>query len=232
LGCPGQAAGCLSEYLVMPERSLYPTAGRVTLEQAALCEPLSIGVYAVRGAGLMAGANVAILGAGPIGLSVLLAARAQGAGGLYLTDKLDYRVQAGARHGASWAGNPDRQDVVRGILERQPLGMDAVFECAGEQDTLDQAVELLKPGGRLLLVGIPRTDRVSLPIDQLRRKEITLVNVRRQNGCVPGALDLVAEGRAEVDFMLTHRFPLERTAEAFELVDGYRDGVIKALIEF
>jgi len=67
-------------------------------------------------------------------------------------------------------------------------------------------------------------------IDQCRRKELTLANVRRQNGCVQAAIDLIAAGNVDVNFMLTHHFAFDQTAEAFDLVANYRDGVIKALI--
>jgi len=232
LGCPGEAAGCLSEFIVMPESSLYRTYRRLNLVQAALCEPLSIAVYAVRLARLQTGMKVGILGAGPIGLCVMLAARHAGAAGLWMTDRLDYRVAFARQHGADWAGNPDSENVVETILDAVPEGLDVVFECAGQQDALDQAVALLKPGGTLAIVGIPREDRVSFHIDSLRRKEITIVNVRRQNQCVQPALDLVAQGAIQPDFLVTHSIGPDQASAAFEMVAGYRDGVIKAMIEF
>ena len=232
LGCPGEAPGCLSEYIVMPESSLYRTYRRLNLVQAALCEPLSIAVYAVRLARMQPGMTVGILGAGPIGLSVMLAARQAGASGIWMTDRLEYRVNFALAHGALWAGNVETEEVVSRILNSQPDGLDVVFECAGQQAALDQAVDLLKPGGTLAIIGIPREERVSFLIDSLRRKEITLVNVRRQNQCVQAAMDLVASGAVRPDFMVTHTFGPGQAAAAFELVAGYRDGVIKAMIEF
>jgi L-iditol 2-dehydrogenase len=232
LGCPGELPGCLCEWLVMPEASLYPVSDAVTLEQAALCEPLSIALYAVRQNGVRPGARVAILGAGPIGLSVLLAARQHGITEVAVTDRLAERVEVARRAGSAWAGNPDREDVVSSILALEPAGMDAVFECAGQQEALDQAVKLLKPGGRLSIIGIPRAETVGFNIDLLRRKEITVINVRRQNHCVQAAVDLVTAGALQPDFLVTHRFRPEATPEAFELVAGYRDGVIKAMIQF
>lgn len=214
----------------MPQDSCLPTKGSITLEQAALCEPLSIGVYSVKQSQIKENAKVAILGSGPIGLSCMAAAQAQGAEAIYMTDKLDYRVEIAKRAGAVWAGNPEKQDIVKAILGREPPGVDIVYECAGEQDTLDQAVELLKPGGRLILVGIPLFERVSFSIDKIRRKELTLVNIRRQNKCTQTAIDLIASGKIDIDFMITHRFGPEQTQDAFDMVAGYRDGVIKAMI--
>lgn len=230
LGCPGQMPGCLSEYLVMPENSCFPIADGMTLTQAALSEPLAIGVYAVRLSIPMAGARIGILGAGPIGLSVLTAARAEGVAAVYMTDRLDDRLAVARGAGAKWTGNPDSQDVVDGILDAESLGLDTVFECCGQQEALDQAVRLLKPGGKLMLVGIPESDRVSFSIDLLRRKEICVQNVRRQNESVQATLDGLASGALDVDFMVTHRFPLACAREAFDLVAGYRDGVVKAMV--
>ncbi len=232
LGCPGEAPGCLSEFIVMPEECLYPLRGKLTLQQAVLCEPLSIGIYAVKQSHLPTHGEAAILGSGPIGLSVLLAARQQGARQVFMTDKIDHRVNIARQAGAAWSGNPDHADIVSTILKEAPEGLDVVYECAGQQETLDQAVELLKPGGRLMLVGIPREERIYFKIDLLRRKEITLINVRRQNDCVQAAIDLIASRAAPVDFMVTHHCAPEQAQEAFDRVADYRDGVIKAMIDF
>ena len=231
LGTPGQGHGCLCEYLVMPEQSCYPTHGAITLEQAVMCEPLSIAAYSVQQAKLPEKANIAILGAGPIGLCTFVSAKAENVNTCYMTDKIDARIEAAKKAGATWAGNPDKTNIVEEILKQQPLGLDVAFECAGEQEAIDQCIDLLRPGGTLILTGIPRLDRISFAIDLLRRKEITIVNIRRQNQCAQKAIDLIASGKVGVDFMITHHFPLERTQDAFELVAGYNDGVIKAMIE-
>jgi L-iditol 2-dehydrogenase len=117
------------------------------------------------------------------------------------------------------------------MLDAEPLGVDFVFECAGQQETVNHAVELLKPGGTMLIIGIPETDRISFPIHTLRRKELTIKNVRRQNQCMAPAIEMVASGKVNINPMTTHRFPLAETKAAFDLVAGYRDGVIKALIQ-
>ncbi len=231
LGVPGELSGCLCEYIVMPEDCCLPINGRLTHEQAALCEPFAIGVYTIQQSRLTKGDKIAIFGSGPIGLSCLVAAKIQGVGDVYMTDKVDYRVEFARKTGASWIGNPDKKDVVKDILLREPFGVGIACECAGKQETIDQAVEVLRPGGVLMLVGIPETDRISFPIDRIRRKEITIINVRRQNRCTPRAIELVASAKAAIDSFVTHRFKLEQTNEAFDIVANYRDGVVKAMIE-
>jgi L-iditol 2-dehydrogenase len=231
LGCPGQAEGSLSEFIVMPETSCYPIPDYLTFDQATISEPLSIGVYAVSQSVPMKGAKVGILGFGPIGMSVLLPALTQGAGKVYVTDKIDARLALAVKSGAAMTANAESQDVVSLIGEQEPELLDVVFECCGQQEALDQAVALLKPGGKLMIIGIPEFDRWTLPADVARRKELCIQHVRRQNESVQAALDLMAEGIVRVEDMVTHRFSFGDTGKAFDLVASYRDGVMKAMID-
>jgi L-iditol 2-dehydrogenase len=229
LGCPGQAEGCLSEYIVMPEECCFPVPDSLSPEEAALVEPLSIGMYAEKSAAPIKGAGVGILGCGPIGLCVLLPALAEGAAAVYVTDKIEERLEVARSAGAAWTGNPLRQDIVAEISDHEPELLDLVFECCGQQEALDQAIELLKPGGKLMIIGIPEGNRISFDINEMRRKEIAVQNVRRQNGCMQPAIEFIARGH-DVSFMITHHFSLEESQKAFDLVAGYRDGVVKAMI--
>ncbi|MGC9472051.1 MAG: zinc-dependent alcohol dehydrogenase [Bacteroidales bacterium] len=232
LGCPGQSEGCLQEYVVMPEDSCYRLPDNVTFDQAALSEPLCIGVYAVDLSVPVKGVRIGILGSGPIGISALLAALAQGVENVYVTDKIEERLRIADEIGAHWTGNPDKQDVVSDILEREPLQLDAVFECCGKQEAVDQAVKLLKPGGKLMIIGIPPFSSWSFDVDDLRRKEICVQNVRRQNEVVEKTLHMISSGELRPGRMQTHNFPFTQVPDAFELVAGYRDGVMKAMIHF
>jgi L-iditol 2-dehydrogenase len=232
LGCPQQADGCLSEYLVMPEECCFKIKDSMSFEEAAISEPLAIGVYAVSRSIPMKGAKIAILGAGPIGLSVLLPAMAQGAEKAYMTDKIDSRLQLAKKVGADWVGNPEKADIVKEIANEEPLLVDVVFECCGQQEALEQAVEIVKPGGKIMLIGIPPSMKSwSLNVDLARRKEICIQNVRRQNHCVQAALDMIDNKLFDVNKMTTHRFKFKDTKKAFDLVADYKDGVVKAMIE-
>jgi len=231
LGTPGQGDGCLCEYIVMPQECCYPTNGRINLDQAVFCEPLSIAAYSVKQAKLPENSDIAVFGAGPIGMSTFVSAKAENINTCYMTEKIKERIETAEKVGATWVGNPDKQDIVKEILDRQPKGINVAFECAGQQETIDEAVEVLRPGGTLILTGIPRFERISLAIDKIRRKEITIINIRRQNQCTQRAVDLIASRKVNVDFMITHHFSLDQAKEAFDLVSGYRDGVIKAVID-
>jgi L-iditol 2-dehydrogenase len=230
LGTPGQRPGCLSELIVVPEHNCHLLEKTITMEEGVLVEPLSIALHSLKLLDGPVPEKIAVLGAGPIGLSVLLAARSAGAARVYVTDKIAPRLDAAWKAGAAWTGNPGKSDIVGAILSREPDGLDAVFECCGDPAAVDQAVDLLKPGGRLMIIGIPADERVSFDIHRLRRKEIAVHNVRRQRYCFPEAVELIKSNRVDVRFMATHRFRLVDAPQAFELAAGYADGVIKAVI--
>jgi len=232
LGCPGQAEGSLSEYIVMPENSCFPIQGKLTPDHGAISEPLSIGVYAVKKSGPIKGAKIGILGFGPIGMSVMLAAKAQEAGEIYVTDKIDQRLSLAEKEKASWAGNPMKDNTTERIRLKEPLGLDVVYECCGQQEAADQAIDILKPGGRLIIVGIPEFNKWTFSVDDTRRREISIQFIRRQIGCVESSLEMMNNGKINVGNMVTHRFPFKDTKEAFDLVAGYYDGVMKAMIDF
>ena len=231
LGCPGQLDGCLSEYIVMPDFTCFPVSGKLNADQAALIEPLSIGVYSVKQANLEGSKiSAGIFGAGPIGLSILFKLLADGIKNITMVEPLDYRLQKACEIGAAILINPNLEDVESKVTQNVPLLLDVVFEASGDQVAVNNAIRILKPGGKLMLVGIPPNAKYTFDMDLMRRKELNVINIRRQNHCVEEAIELVASGKIDVEKMVTHHFTLEETPVAFEIVEGYKDGTIKAMI--
>lgn len=232
LGCPNQQQGCMCELLVMPAACCFRVPNRLSEGAAVMVEPFAIALHAQRLWGDAEDRAVGVFGAGPVGLCVLGALRLAGARTTVLTDRLGYRLDMARALGATSTHHCERSDVVREILLAHPNGLDAVFDCSGEQAALDQAVAVLKPGGSLVVVGIPEADRVTFDINVLRRKEIDIINVRRQNDCTEDAIDILSRAELDLDPVITHHFGLAESGAAFELVANYRDGVEKALIHF
>ncbi len=231
LSSAGELQGCMCEQVVVPAHNCFPIPDSVSFEAAAFAEPLSIAIYSVQQSiPLSANTPVVILGAGPIGLSTLLAVRQSGAQRIYMTDRIPERLSMGAELGACWTGNPDQTDIVSEILARESLGIPVVFECCGKQDAIDQGIRLLKPRGKLVITGIPEGSRITMNIDLMRRNELNIYNVRRQNQCVEPALKMIASGAINVNPLITHRFALAASRQAFDTVANYADGVIKAMV--
>ncbi|NQU53228.1 MAG: alcohol dehydrogenase catalytic domain-containing protein [Bacteroidetes bacterium] len=231
LGCPGQLDGCLAEYIVMPDFTCFPVTGKLNPIQAALIEPLTIGVYTVKLAKIENKlTSVGIFGAGPIGLSIMFKLLADGVENIGIIEPLEYRRKKAKEIGASYSINPDCENVETVIQQKEEYLLDVVFEASGEQKAVTNAVKILKPGGKLVLVGIPPEAQYLFNMDLMRRKELTVINVRRQNHCVEETIDLVVSGKIDVEKMVTHNFTLEETPVAFDIVEGYKDGAIKAMI--
>lgn len=230
LGCPNQAEGCISDFIVMPEENCFPLPDILKPDHGSVSEPLAIGVYSVKKAGDIKDLRIGILGFGPIGMSVMLAAKAAGTGPVFVTDKIDERLAIAIKEKVSWTGNPLKENIVEEIKQKEPLGLDIVFECCGQQEAIDQAVDIMKPGGKIIVVGIPEFERWSFNVENTRRREIMIQFIRRQVDCTQAAIDLMHSGTIDASNMVTHHFPFERTDEAFELVAGYRDGVMKAML--
>ena len=168
LGCPGQLEGCLTEYCTMPAACCFKLRPDTRPELAILAEPLAIGCYAVQLAQLVPGMEVGILGMGPIGLSVMIGARARGCERIYVTEPLAGRREAALAHGARAGCDPGATDPVQAFGRE----LDVVFECCGEPRALEVACRLLTPGGKLVIVGIPTVDQVCFDPHIFRHREI------------------------------------------------------------
>ena len=230
LGTPDEAPGAVADFRILPAGNCLAIPDSLSLDDAALIEPLSVGLHSVRLGELKAGQRIGILGCGPIGLSVLLCAKATTeAITAYMTDLLEPRLATARTCGADWAGHAEGS-VVEEVLDQEPLGLDCVFECSGDPACIDQAMRMLTPGGRLIMVGIPAASELTFDVHRMRTSELTFRNVRRQEGCMEPAIRLMAEGRLDATSLVTHHFPLEEIEPAFELVAGYEEGVIKAML--
>lgn len=224
--------GVFREYTVMPAENCFVLPGGFGTAEGAMLEPLGIGIHAVDLAHLKPGQTVAVLGAGPIGLLIAAVARAAGAGQIYMSEPLAYRRQFALDYVADVALNPKDTDVVAEITRLTGgRGVDVAFEAAGAPETPDQAAGLARPGGKVIVAGIPADDTMTMTASTARRKGLTIKLVRRMKHTYPRSIRLVQRGMVDVKSLVTHMLPLERIARAFEMLVAYDEGVIKAAIQ-
>jgi L-iditol 2-dehydrogenase len=223
--------GVFAEYAVMPAENCFPLPAGFTPDEGALLEPLGIAIHTVDLAHLQVGQTIAILGAGPVGLLTAAVAQAGGAGEIYITEPQARRREFALDYVADAVFNPDEEDVVAAIMEATDgRGVDIAFEAAGAQETPDQAARVTRPGGKVVVVGIPSEDRMVMTASVVRRKGLTIKMVRRMKHTYPRAIRMVDRGLVDVEALATHAFSLEEIQKAFELVAGYEDGVLRAMI--
>jgi len=211
----GQTDGALQEQLAWPTRCFFPLPDSLSDADGAMLEPLGVAVHAVDLGKIRAGMRVGVFGCGPIGLLVIQVANAAGATEVLVTEPLAHRLKAAQQLNAKvW--QPDQE-------------VDVAFECAGENEAVEDAVAATRPGGRVILVGIPGNDRTSFTASVARRKGLTIKLARRMKHTYPRAIRLVESGAVKFQSLITHRFPLEKVAEAFAVAQR-REG-LKVIIE-
>lgn len=211
-----QIDGALTERMAVPARLLY-SAGGIDAEVAALVEPYSIGMHAVARSGLEAGDTAVVYGAGPIGLTILSAAVDRGARVL-MVDSLPGRLALAHVLGADstvavGAGRSADDQIAEWTSGDGPV---VVFEATGSPDVLRSAIEVVAPSGTVVIVGLSKQP-VSVPMVHFTRKELTVIGSRNNMGVFGKAAAMVARDPERARRLITHRFTLDRAAEAFEV---------------
>jgi L-iditol 2-dehydrogenase len=211
----GLQDGALREEMAWPDRCLANLPGSIGDAEGAMLEPLGVALHAVDLGKLTVGVRVAVCGCGPIGLLVLQLARASGATGIFYTEPLAHRSDAARQFGGTeWTPGVE---------------VDVAFECAGVDQAVEDAISAAKPGGRVVIVGIPDDDRTSFTASVARRKGLTIKLSRRMKHIFARSIRTVDAGLVDVRSLVTHRFPLTQVAEAFAVAQR-REG-LKVIIE-
>ncbi|MFB3825876.1 MAG: zinc-binding dehydrogenase [Bryobacteraceae bacterium] len=223
--------GFFREAANIPVRSLQSLPPSLPLRDAVLIEPLSVVLHSMKFIDLRIGEDVAVFGAGPIGLMTVICVKLAGARRVWSVEPVAHRREMALAAGADCAIDPNAADPVKTIrAETGGRGVDAVVDCAAQGNSINQCVHVVRPAGRFVLTGIPSGVLTPLEISPLRMNEITLYNVRRSNHNSDAALDLIVAHHARFAPMITHEFPLERIGDAFAVNERYNDGAGKIVI--
>jgi L-iditol 2-dehydrogenase len=211
--------GGLCERMAWPQRLLLAIPDSIEGDDVALLEPLGIALHAIDLAHFRAGQSAAVLGSGPIGLLIIRALRAAGASRIIATDAKPHRVEAALASGADEAYLTDVDGLPEGIKEWEPV--DVSFEAAGEDMALEAANIAVRRGGRVVVVGIPPTNRHSFTARYARGKGLTISFSRRMKSHhMLRAMELADFGTVPLDGLISHTFPLSEAAKGFDaLVD-------------
>lgn len=221
--------GCLQTLINVPAVNVYD-ARNLTADEAALVEPVSVGLQAIRRGAVQPAEHVVIFGAGPIGLCTAIAALDAGAS-VYMVDAVAQRLEYASRIGASKTHLADQPDLKADILEwtsgdGPPVSIDAV----GAPAVIRQCCDIVSPAGRVVIVGL--SDRVvELPIAAFTYKEMTILGSRASARLFSESIALIERHRGRVSQLVSHHFPLAETADALTFAASSQRDVVKVLID-
>jgi L-iditol 2-dehydrogenase len=223
--------GALQEKMIVHARNCFPIADGISNGAGTLLETLGVAIHAVDLGKLRVARSVAVIGCGPVGLLIAALAKLAGAAPLYAFDKFPWRVEKARQMGLEvW--NVDEVDPLDALMQAtHGRGADVVFEAAWADESVQLAADMTRIGGRLVLVGIPGDDRLTMQHSTGRRKGLTIMMARRMKHTYPRAIQLATTGKIDLDGLVSHHFPLAETPSAFELNAGYGQGVHKIIID-
>ena len=216
----GATDGMMRELITWPARLLYPLPDAVSDAAGALLEPLGVALHALDLGHVPFGGRVAVVGCGPIGLLLVQLLRSGGASAIAAVEPLAHRREAAAGYGADHLADP--------TADLSGLGADVAFEVAGNDDAVRLAMESVRPGGRVVLAGIPGDDSTTFTASMARRKGLTIAMVRRMNDVYPRAIGLAARGAVALDPLVSRRADLGAVVGAF--VAAQRRTGLKVLV--
>jgi L-iditol 2-dehydrogenase len=177
----------------------------------ALMEPLSVGIWACRKAGIKAGDHVLVTGAGPIGLLAMQVALAQGATEVTITDVAPQRLDLAEKTGATRTINVSEEPLAEAGVE-----VDALIECSGNERALGDGIRCIRPAGTAVVVGMGPGEESRIPLSLIQNKELWLTGTFRYANTYPDAIELAATGKVDLDAIVTSYYGLEDTEEALQ----------------
>lgn len=223
-------AGAFAEYVVVPERVLYPLPEGVPFTSAAMIEPLAVAVHAVKLAHLPQNGTAVVVGAGMIGLLVLQVLREFGCSQVYVTDIDDTRLQLAEKLGATAIVNGKTTDAVAEFQRiSSGTGVDVALEAVGSTVTIQTAINSVRKGGSVVLIG-NIAPKVEIPLQAVVSREIRLQGSAASSGEYPECIDLLARGAIKVDELISVVAPLEEGAIWFDRLHARQPNLMKVIL--
>lgn len=227
-----QTDGAAQEYFPVRAEMVLKLPKSITIDQAAMIEPVSVAVHALSRYGSLDGLNVLVLGAGTIGNLVAQVANASGAKKVLITDVSDYKLQKTRQCGLEYAINPQQVDISQVILNTfGPDKADLILECVGIQDTITQAVENARKGSTIIVIGV-FDKKPAVDLGLVQDRELSLVGtLMYQKKDYERAIELVSNGKLYLDQMITHRFAFKDYLEAYKAIESSGGKYMKVMID-
>jgi L-iditol 2-dehydrogenase len=224
--------GAYAQYAVHSNRTLTKVPDHVSFAEGSLGDTAAVSLHGLELIGITPGGTVVVIGPGPIGLLAMRLAKAMGSARVIMVGRRS-RLEAAKRLGADEAVDFEKVDPVEAIREiTNGRGVDEAFECSGAAGTLFQAINMVKKGGKVSLLGVP-SDAVqeAVPFKYIVHNEILVTGSRADPNTMWKAIGMIAAGELNLKDLITHHFPIESYKEALDVFINRKDGAVKVVIE-
>ena len=227
-----QTTGTASEYFAVDASKVTPIPEDMSYEEGAMIEPLAVAVHGVKQMGDVAGMNIAVLGAGPIGNLVAQAAKGMGAAKVMITDISDLRLAKAKECGIDVCVNTQNKDFGAAMLEAfGPDKADVIYDCAGNDTTMGQAIRHARKGSTIILVAV-YAGMANVDLAVLNDHELDLnTSMMYRHEDYLEAIRLVNEGKVRLEPLMSRHFPFRDYLAAYQYIDANRETTMKVLID-
>ena len=226
-----QTTGVASEYFAVDAKKVTPLPEDMSLDEGAMIEPLAVAVHAVRRAGDVTGQDICVLGAGPIGILVAQAAKGMGARRVMVTDVSSLRLDKAKECGADFCVNTKEKDFGEALTECfGPDKADVIYDCAGNNITMGQAIAHARKGSTIILVAV-FAGQASVDLAVLNDHELDLnTSMMYRAEDYAAAIELVNQGRVQLKPLISKHFAFKDYLEAYKFIDENRESTMKVII--
>jgi len=229
IGC--QTDGAFTEYISVPERWVYKLPENVSYEEGAMVEPLAVAVHAVKRV-IDLGDNVLVLGAGTIGLLTAQVARVFGATNIFITDIVDWKIDFAKRLGIDYPLNPLKNDLSKILMERtENIGVDTTFEAVGSNTTLNQALDLTRKGGNIVIIGIYEKPMININVMNIVNKELNVYGTLVYRWDFEKAINLIEKNMVDVKSLISKVIGLSEIERGFKSMISREKNIIKIQVD-
>jgi L-iditol 2-dehydrogenase len=223
--------GALAEFITYNPDYCYRVPDDIDFDTATFAEPLSVGIAACQRGGVRPGVSVLVLGLGPIGQMCIIAGRSFGAARIYGSDPIESRRSIAIETGADGVVGGSVKDLVKQLLAlTDGRGFDIVIDAAGVAQTANTALETVRVGGTIVMVGSTLQETVDFGLVRIMQKALNLVGSYRYAHTYPLVLDMIHENKDRLRRLITHRFNLDQTDQAFQTALRDQTSVMKIII--
>ena len=224
--------GVFQEYVAHEAGLCFKIPDNMTTEEAALIEPLAVGMHAASRGNARLGQIAVVTGSGCIGLMSMMSLKARGVSKVIVVDIIEKRLEQAKKLGADYVINGMKEDAVARILElTDGKGFDIGIETSGSQICASQQIQAAKKGATIVLVGYSPSGEMTLPIGMSLDKELTFKTIFRYRNIYPMAIDAVASGKINVKGVVTNYFKLDDIQEALTACVEDKANIVKGVIK-